>query len=74
MLGVHSSKFSNEKIAKNIINAARKHLIRHPILLDFNLDIWNMFEIICWPSLLVVSPEGEIILLLEGKFRLADGY
>ena len=72
MLGVHSSKFSNEKIAKNILNATRKHLIRHPILLDFNLDIWNMFEIICWPSLLVISPEGEILLLLQGKFYSAD--
>jgi hypothetical protein len=69
VIGVHSSKFSNEKIKSNIINATRRHLIRHPVILDFNLDIWNMFGIICWPSLLVISPEGVIISLLQGEIQ-----
>ncbi|RNA08722.1 NHL repeat-containing 2 [Brachionus plicatilis] len=60
-LGCHSSKFSNEKSKNNILSALKRHLISHPIACDSNLDIWNNLGIICWPTLLVLNPDGLII-------------
>lgn len=60
-LGCHSSKFSNEKSKYNILSALKRHLISHPVACDSDLDIWKNLGIICWPTILVISPDGLII-------------
>lgn len=69
VIGVHSSKFQNEKSKSNIINATKRHLIKHPVVLDFELELWNSLEIICWPTLLVVDPQGLVIAEFVGEIK-----
>jgi hypothetical protein len=45
----------------------KRHLIKHPVVCDINLDIWNGLQIICWPTLLVVNPEGIVIGEFQGE-------
>lgn len=69
VIGVHSSKFSNEKSKSNILNATKRHLLKHPIACDFDLKIWTSLEIICWPTFLVVNPDGLIIAEFQGEMQ-----
>lgn len=66
---MHSSKFANEKSKSNITSAIKRHLIRHPVVLDFDLTLWNRLEIICWPTLLLVDPRGIVIAEFKGEIQ-----
>ncbi|CAF0882823.1 unnamed protein product [Brachionus calyciflorus] len=66
-LGCHSAKFTNEKSKINILNALKRHLIKHPVALDMNLEIWNSLGIMCWPTILVINPQGLIIAEFIGE-------
>ena len=66
-LGCHSSKFINEKSKDNILSALKRHLISHPIACDSDLDLWNNLGITCWPTVLVINPDGLIIAEFIGE-------
>ena len=67
IIGVHSSKFENEKSKSNIYDAIKRHCIKHPVACDADLTIWNDLEVICWPTLLVLNPNGLIIAEFQGE-------
>jgi hypothetical protein len=67
IIGIHSSKFTNEKSKENIFNAIRRHLIKHPVVIDSDLKVWNKMQISCWPTLLVMDPNGIIIAEFIGE-------
>ena len=67
VIGVHSSKFSHEKSKSNVLNASRRLLIKHPIVCDLDMKIWSLMEIICWPTLLVIDPNGIVIAEFIGE-------
>ena len=69
VIGVHSAKFSNEKSANNIKNAAKRHLIEHPIACDNELVVWSKMEINCWPTLMLLNPRGHVIAELQGELQ-----
>ena len=69
VIGVHSAKFPNEKLKKNVDYAVRKHLLKHPIVCDNELDLWTSLEINCWPTLMVLNPFGEIIAEFQGELQ-----
>ena len=67
VIGVHSSKFTNEKSKANVFHAIKRHLIKHPVVCDSDLLIWNEMQISCWPTLLVVDPEGIVVAEFIGE-------
>ncbi|EDW64522.1 NHL repeat-containing protein 2 [Drosophila virilis] len=67
VVGVHSPKFENERTAANILSAAQRYGIKHPIVNDSKSALWRALSIRCWPSLLVLSPSGLPMLLLMGE-------
>ncbi|EDW02788.1 NHL repeat-containing protein 2 [Drosophila grimshawi] len=67
VVGVHSPKFENERTAANILSAAQRYGIKHPIVNDSKTSLWQALSIRCWPSLLVLSPSGLPMLLLMGE-------
>lgn len=69
MIGVHSSKFLNEKSKQNVLDATRRHLIKHPVVCDFDMNLWSSLNIVCWPTLLVVDPAGLIIAEFRGEVQ-----
>ena len=67
VVGVHSAKFENEKVSTNILNAILRYDITHPVVNDASAFLWNAMEIACWPTLVVVGPNGQHLLSLVGE-------
>ena len=55
VIGVHSPKFAEEKSAGSVKDAIARYEIRHPIVHDPKMSIWQAYDIQAWPTL--VSPE-----------------
>ena len=67
IIGVHSAKFSNERISNNVRNAVQRYDITHPVVNDAEARLWSILGIQCWPTLVVVGPRGNILLSLAGE-------
>jgi len=67
VVGVHSAKFPTEKKTANIGLFLKQYDIKHPVINDANCEIWNKMSIKCWPTFLVVSPDGRVLLSLPGE-------
>jgi len=67
VVGVHCAKFPNEKSSTNIQDFLHQYNIEHPVLNDADCVVWNEFGIQCWPSFLLISPTGKVLLLLAGE-------
>jgi len=67
VLGVHSAKFNNEKLHTNILSAVLRYDICHAVVNDPNAIIWNQMSIQCWPTFVIISPEGKVLLYLVGE-------
>ncbi|XP_073824267.1 NHL repeat-containing protein 2 [Musca autumnalis] len=67
VVGVHSPKFENEKDASNILAAAQRYNIEHPIVNDPSMSLWRSIGVRCWPTLIVLSPSGAPLLMLMGE-------
>jgi thiol-disulfide isomerase/thioredoxin len=61
VVGVHSAKFDNEKNSENIRKAILRYEIRHPVVNDANMTIWNNYGIMSWPTLVLIDPEGFVV-------------
>ena len=73
-IGCHSAKFDNERDSKILLKAILKNDIHHPVINDFDMNIWTNYDIHCWPTLLVVGPRGIPLLCLrdEGYKEVLD--
>ena len=67
VIGVHSAKFENEKVSANILSAVLRYGIHHPVLNDSSAKLWSDLQIACWPTLVIVGPEGQFLYQLVGE-------
>ena len=67
VIGVHSAKFPNEKYADNVLMAAQRYELRHPIVNDAEFEVWRQYACRAWPTLMFVDPEGKVIGKHEGE-------
>ncbi|XP_969236.3 NHL repeat-containing protein 2 isoform X1 [Tribolium castaneum] len=67
VIGVHSAKFENEKVSSNILAAVQRYNITHPVVNDFNSQMWKNCEVSCWPTLLILGPNANPIVMLMGE-------
>src|SRR6202049_4171437 len=58
VIGVHSAKFENEKQSSQVLEAILRYGIHHPVVNDDNLDVWKLYSIEGWPTLVLINPEG----------------
>ncbi|NET72502.1 MAG: redoxin domain-containing protein [Sphaerospermopsis sp. SIO1G2] len=70
IIGIHSGKFDNEKEIENIRQAVLRHEIKHPILVDNNLWVWENYTIKAWPTLIIIDPDGYIVGRFAGEGNL----
>ncbi|MCA9062992.1 MAG: redoxin domain-containing protein [Planctomycetaceae bacterium] len=61
VIGVHSAKFDNEKLSENIREAIMRYEIRHPVVNDSQMMIWQRFGTNSWPTLALIDPEGKFV-------------
>ena len=66
-VGCHSAKFSNEKGSAKVRDAILKYEVRHPVINDDKMQVWRDFERRSWPGIVIVSPRGVPILIINGE-------
>jgi hypothetical protein len=67
VIGVHSAKFPNEKDADNVLRAAQRYELKHPVVNDAEFLVWRAYACRAWPTLMFVDPEGKVIGKHEGE-------
>lgn len=67
VVGVHSPKFEHEKNADAVAGAMQRHGIEHPVLNDPRLATWQAYGVRAWPTLVLISPSGEIMARYSGE-------
>jgi hypothetical protein len=72
IIGCHSAKFNNEQETINIRQAILRYTIRHPVVVDENLKIWDSFGVNSWPTLVAVGPDGLILGGFSGEGHRAE--
>jgi DNA-binding beta-propeller fold protein YncE len=74
VIGVHTPKFSAEQDTENIRHKVREYRIRHPVVSDANMTLWNRFGVQSWPTLVLIDPEGNILGSAsgEGNYEVLD--
>ncbi len=67
VLGVHSARFTNEKDAAAIRDAILRHEVKHPVVNDTGLQIWQQYGIKTWPSFAIINPVGRVVGMHSGE-------
>lgn len=67
VVGVHSPKFEHEKDAEAVAGAMQRHGIEHPVLNDPRMSTWQAYGVRAWPTLVLISPAGEIVGRYSGE-------
>lgn len=67
VIGVHSGKFDNEKDAQAVKKAVVRYDISYPVIHDFDLKIWNSFEVKALPTLVLINPHGNVVKSYSGE-------
>jgi thiol-disulfide isomerase/thioredoxin len=69
VIGMHSPKFENERVAEQLQKAINRHHIRHPVANDTKFQMWRAYGIKAWPSIIFIDPEGYVVGILRGEGR-----
>ncbi|XP_074567603.1 protein SUPPRESSOR OF QUENCHING 1, chloroplastic isoform X2 [Curcuma longa] len=72
VVGVHSAKFDNEKDLEAIRSAVLRYNISHPVVNDGNMYLWRELGVNSWPTFVVVSPTGKVLLQISGEGHRED--
>jgi thiol-disulfide isomerase/thioredoxin len=67
ILGVHSPNFPYERDAKHVERAISRYQIDHPVVHDPDFKLWDSYKVKVWPTLIMVSPEGQVFARQAGE-------
>jgi thiol-disulfide isomerase/thioredoxin len=67
VIGVHSAKFNGEREIDNIRQAVLRYEIEHPVVNDWQMEIWQEYAVRAWPTLMLIDPAGKIIGYVSGE-------
>jgi sugar lactone lactonase YvrE len=67
VIGVHSPKFAEEKSAASVEDAIQRYELRHPIVHDPKMSIWQDYGVQAWPTVVIVGPDGSILARVAGE-------
>ena len=72
VVGVHSGKYTAERITDRIRDASIRLGAAHPVLNDRQFRVWRAYAVRAWPTLVAIDPRGAVIGMSAGEFT-ADG-
>ncbi len=74
VIGVHSAKFKNEGETENIRRFIMRYDVRHPVVNDYDFEVWRSYGAQAWPTLAVIDPAGGLVGTVagEGHYDLLD--
>ncbi|MCF7548156.1 NHL domain-containing thioredoxin family protein [Pseudonocardia sp. WMMC193] len=67
VVGVHSPKFAHEGDPAAVEAAVERYGVRHPVLDDPDLRMWDAYAARAWPTLAVIDPEGYVVAQMAGE-------
>ena len=67
VVGVHSPKFPAERTLSAVANAIDRFEIRHPVIHDPELVLWQTYGVKGWPTLVFIAPDGKVLGDLPGE-------
>jgi DNA-binding beta-propeller fold protein YncE len=67
VIGVHTAKFDHEKDTQSIRKAVLRYEIRHPVVNDAQMKIWDAYDVHSWPTLVLIDPEGHYLGEVHGE-------
>ncbi len=67
VIGVHSAKFANEREVAAIREAILRYEIKHPVVNDHELQIWQQYGVKSWPSFAIINPVGRVVGMHSGE-------
>lgn len=67
VIGVHSGKHPHEKETDAILEAAKRYKIRHCLINDADMKLWDAYGIKAWPSLVLIDPKGYVVAQYQGE-------
>jgi DNA-binding beta-propeller fold protein YncE len=70
VIGVHSPKFTNEKVSENLKRVLVRYEIEHPVVNDANLEIWRRYGAKAWPTRVIIDPAGNLVGTAMGEGNL----
>jgi hypothetical protein len=72
VVGVHSGKYTAERITPRVADASLRLGTTHPVLNDRQFRVWRAFAVQAWPTLVAIDPRGYVVGQHAGEFT-ADG-
>ncbi len=67
VIGVHSSKFEQERDDSKVMQALAKYDVRHPVVMDDDYAIWKKWNVRAWPTLVILKPNGSMAQTITGE-------
>ncbi len=68
VIGVHAGKFIAERETANVRTATQRLGIGHPVVNDRQFRTWRAYNVQAWPTVVLVSPDGQYIGQHAGEF------
>ena len=68
VVGVHSGKYTTERVTERIREATLRLGVMHPVVNDRQFRIWRSYAVNAWPTLVVVDPRGYVLGQHAGEF------
>jgi thiol-disulfide isomerase/thioredoxin len=74
VIGVHSGKFDAERDTENIRRKVGEYRIKHPVINDAKMTIWNRFGVKSWPTIVLIDAQGNPWTAVpgEGNYDVLD--
>jgi DNA-binding beta-propeller fold protein YncE len=67
VIGVHSAKFSEEGITRNIREIVLRYGLDYPVVNDSKFEVWNEWGVSAWPTLAIIDPAGNVVIERAGE-------
>lgn len=67
IIGVHSPKFTAEQNPENLRHAIARCGVRHPVIQDPDMVLWDEYCVRAWPTLVFIGPDGRIFGDMPGE-------
>ncbi|HEX5961659.1 MAG TPA: thioredoxin-like domain-containing protein [Rhodanobacteraceae bacterium] len=70
VVGIDSPKFTASKTRTGLESFIQRYDLRHPIVLDPEMGLWNAYGVQAWPTLILLGPDGSLRQTFIGEQSL----
>lgn len=60
IVGIDSPKFSASATTQGLVDFIHRYQIRHPVILDSNSTLWGAYNVVAWPTIILIGPDGKV--------------